>query len=476
MLPEKNRYIFYIFLATSLILRFYTFFQGVIDHDESTYLIIGRDIVLGKHLYVDVTDTKPVGIFLIYALFFKVFGTSLFFPRMMVSVVIAATSWFLFKISLKLNPQKNVAFAAGFIYIIYTSLWSQFGISPNTEQFFNLTTAAGLLLALNHTRRGYFFSGLIFGLGFIIKYLVLFDFVFLFGFFFMREFIFELKNKGKIGWMKYFIAGVAFSLPFLLSNLFFWLKGDFEAFRFITYELPFRYGKDPAGWGFLMLLLDYLARFLPISAMFFYVLFSKSKVIPRWQVKMYLAWLVGILIAMFLPGRSFDHYTIQMMLPFSLVAAWFFHPFIKKGRILMAITTAKGGQIILALILIIAQTTGIAGEIIDNNRPRKVAEYLKLEMKDDETLYLSNYYHIIYYLNAKDCPTKYVHPTLLTNPAHSQAFGIDGPSEIRKIMDSKPDYVVMLKPYLFLESLMDDAYHPVKEFMGGKIVVWKIKQ
>lgn len=476
MVPDKNRYVFYIFLLAAVILRFYSFFQGVIDHDESTYLIIGRDIVLGKHLYVDVTDTKPVGIFLIYALFFKIFGYSIFLPRLVVTIVIALTAWFLFRISLKLIPQRKIAFAAGMIYIFYTSVWSQFGISPNTEQFFNLATAAGLLLALNQNRKSYIFAGLIFGLGFIIKYLVLFDFVFLFGFFFLREVNQCRKQGNKIGFLKYFLAGAAFSMPFLLSNLYFWLSGDFEAFRFITYELPSRYGKDPSWLGYFIMLGDYLLRFLPITFMFFYALFAKPAVIPRHQITMFLSWLAGILIAIFLPGKSFDHYTIQLMLPFSLMAAWFFHPELKRVAKLEFLINKKWGTGLLISVLIITQIAGIAGELTDKNSPRKVASYLEEEMKPGDSLYLSNYYHIVYYLTRTECPTKYIHPTLLTNPAHSRAFGINGPAEIKRIIDSNPDFVVMLKPYPFLESLLADSYRPVKEFMDGKIVVYKIRK
>ena len=63
----KPHIILIFFLTVSVGLRFFSFFPSVLDHDESTYLIIGRDILNGKILYTDVTDTKPVGIFLFYA-------------------------------------------------------------------------------------------------------------------------------------------------------------------------------------------------------------------------------------------------------------------------------------------------------------------------------------------------------------------------------------------------------------------------
>lgn len=476
MVPEKNKYVFLVFILTSLVLRFYSFFQGVIDHDESTYLIIGRDIALGKHLYVDVTDTKPVGIFLIYAFFYKVFGYSIFLTRFVVSMVVALTSWFLYLVAQRLSFKKEVAFAAGLIYIFYTSVWSQFGISPNTEQFFNLTTAAGLLFLLKGSKWSYLVSGLIFGVGFIIKYLVLFDFLFLFGFFMARELYLAKWKIAETGIFKYLLAGVGFSVPFLLSNVYFYLIGDFEAFRYITYELPSKYGENPAGWGYIVMLLDFAGRFFPLTLMFFYGLFSKREISGRWQVGMFLAWISGILIAIYLPGKSFDHYTIQLMLPFSLVAALFFHPQMKKAKIVGWLAGEKVGPLLLVTIVVIVQASAIAGVVSEKDSPRKVASYLNQTMKPGDTLYLSNYKHIVYYLTKKECPTKYVHPTILTNPAHSKAFGVDGPGEIERIVGSKPTFIVIKKPYPYMEVLINGDYKVEKTFFDGIVIIYKIER
>lgn len=62
----SEKYIWLAFLTVSVLLRLFSFFPSVLDHDESTYLIIGREILQGKELYTDVTDTKPAGIFLFY--------------------------------------------------------------------------------------------------------------------------------------------------------------------------------------------------------------------------------------------------------------------------------------------------------------------------------------------------------------------------------------------------------------------------
>jgi len=88
-LTERNlNFIFIFYVAISLALRFVSFFPSVMDHDESTYLIIGRDILNGKNLYTDVTDTKPVGIFLFYAGLEYIFGSSIFLKRLAFALLV----------------------------------------------------------------------------------------------------------------------------------------------------------------------------------------------------------------------------------------------------------------------------------------------------------------------------------------------------------------------------------------------------
>lgn len=139
-------------------------------------MIIGRDILSGKSLYTDVTDTKPVGIFLFYAALEFLFGNSIFWKRFVFAILVGVTGFLISRISKKLFHQDKLAFAAGLIYIIYTSIWTYHGRSPNTELLFNFFTASSLLFLLKRNTWNYMFAGLFMGIGFMVKYLVLFDF------------------------------------------------------------------------------------------------------------------------------------------------------------------------------------------------------------------------------------------------------------------------------------------------------------
>ena len=45
-----------------------------IGRDEATYAVIGQGLLHGQHLYRDLWDNKPPGIFYIYAVIVKIFG------------------------------------------------------------------------------------------------------------------------------------------------------------------------------------------------------------------------------------------------------------------------------------------------------------------------------------------------------------------------------------------------------------------
>ena len=216
----SDKKLLFIFILISTILRLFSFSPSVLDHDESTYMIIGRDILNGKSLYTDVTDTKPVGIFLFYALLEFLFGDSIFLKRLVFAIIVGITAYLISGVSKKMFGNTRVAFASGLIYIIYTSTWTLHGRSPNTELLFNLTTISTLLLFLNPRKSNFFLGGLITGIGFIIKYLVLFDLAAFMLFFFIIDILNNRKVIRDISfWYRYVLAGTGFLIPFGLVNI-----------------------------------------------------------------------------------------------------------------------------------------------------------------------------------------------------------------------------------------------------------------
>jgi len=173
---KNNAFIIFTgFILLSIALRFLSFQYSVIDHDESTYLVIAQEILDGKTLYVDVWDVKPPGIFLLFAVLLKVFGHSICMIRLVAAVFIGLTAGFLFLSLKRWGTKQKHALFAGVSYILFCAV-HKWNFAANTEIFFLLFTAIGLFFFSGKKRPANFFlSGLFIGLGFVIKYVVLFD-------------------------------------------------------------------------------------------------------------------------------------------------------------------------------------------------------------------------------------------------------------------------------------------------------------
>lgn len=469
---RNNGFLLVCFMGIAVIMRLFSFWNSVLDHDESTYMIIGRDILQGKSLYSEVTDTKPVGIFLFYAGLEFLFGSSIAMKRLVFSLVVGVTAFFLYKISGRIIRQNRVAIASGLIYIFYTSVWNYHGRSPNTELLFNVCTAGALLFFLSPGYRNYFFGGLILGIGFIIKYLVLFDLL-AFVLFFT---ILEASRTGRFLnfhlFLRGIIAGLAFSIPFGLVNLYFWLGDHFREFYFVTYELPGNYGSNPSLIRFFVMLLDLAAKFLPVSFMVLYVLVKKEKPLKREYRWFFAIWIASVMFAMYIPGKEFSHYTIQLMLPLSLLAGIFFHPGLIKDRLTRRIFSGKTGWAILAFLIVVIQTVSFVNDIVKNDYPEEVTEYLEDNLEKGEKVYVSNYAHIIYYLLGIDSPTKYVHSNLLFTDTH-KSFKINARDEISRIMGIKPRYVLVYRNNRIMQGFVRKDYFLVKTFKNGEIRIYR---
>lgn len=132
----------------ALLLRWGTSFISVINHDESTYLVIARQLLDGKVYLRDFIDTKPIGVFWLYAGLIKLTGGSIPAIRLLTHVSVGLTAWLCFLAGRRATGNQRVGIAVGIAYLFATSVYTDYGIGPNSELFFNGLTVAALLLAV----------------------------------------------------------------------------------------------------------------------------------------------------------------------------------------------------------------------------------------------------------------------------------------------------------------------------------------
>jgi 4-amino-4-deoxy-L-arabinose transferase-like glycosyltransferase len=432
-----------LFTASAVVLRFFSFFPAVIDHDESTYIVIADALLQGYTYQVDYIDTKPIGIFWMLAAIQYVFGSSIFIMRLFAAFAIALTCWFLYLSKLKIGGSHQSGIAAGIIYIFFSSIYTRYGVSPNTETYFNLFIALALYLYL---QRGgmfkYFLAGLSLGIGFIFKYVVLFDGL-AFGLFLLWE-AYRGKIEWKKAWSRSLIMAFSAALPFIGVYLYYVSLGQVESFWFHTFTVSGRYPSTEGILHYFAFPLEFALRFLPI---FIFAAFAlKDRKVMTEQGQFILLWFTLVLVVILLPGNPFGHYFVQLMLPISFLAGEFFAiPVDTLPKWIKWLRKPRIGYSLLIL-LVITQIGLQKKDYYDRKDPPKlVAQYLNENLEEGDQIYTTED-HIIYHLCNRLPLIRYVHPSLFWREKHIKAMEIPLEEELAKIIDAKPRYLIFRDP------------------------------
>lgn len=464
-----------LFIAFAVLLRLFSFFPSVLDHDESTYMVIGNELLKGKQLYRDVTDTKPAFIFWLYSGLQYLFGHSIFLKRLFAAVMVGFTAYFVKQVSGMLFKSEISALAAGVIYVFYTSLWVYFGLSPNTELYFNLFTITALFFFLRDRWWYYFLGGTLMGVGFMFKYVVLMDYLAFVVFIFFSPL---LKAK-QVRWsgirlMPSVISLAGFVLPFAFTALYFYLNKRFDDFFYITFTLPRLYGEAPSVLRFLVLMGDFLLRFLPFTLFILFVLRKQHKLLkPELRLLMY-GWILAVLFSMFMLGKGFSHYAIQLMLPFSILAALFFHEAIILNRPGAFLFRGRSSKLLFALVFVLIKVFAYVDNVIERDYPNEIASYLKEKNRSGGKVYVANYQPVIYYLLEQAPPAKYVHSSLLFSDI-GKAFMLNADEEINKIIEQRPEFVLVQYENQKIMSAIEGCYVFDTVFVEDHVALYQLQ-
>lgn len=453
MIFKKDWQVFLLFLLFSIILRFFSFFPSVIDHDESTYLVMASSMLKGELLYVDLIDIKPVGIFLIMAFFQLLFGNSIFMIRLISAGLVALTSFFIYKTKISRNEDKISAVNSGILYVFIISIFAFFGVSLNTELYFNFFTIIGLYFFFSKHKYKYFTSGLFFGFGFIIKYVVLFDFAAL-AFFNLLWFIISGQKKWfKNYFLPHFYTSLAFLVPFAITHLYYYLIGYYDDFFYITFSASGKYSANISLIEKLEYAGMFFLRFFPVTILYtLFIIHKSNSNISNYEKYFSLIWIGFVLIGIFILGHKFGHYYIQLMLPLCYFAGNYFTKYRPKIIFIRKITSAPINYILIGIFFIIVNIFSYNEYFAKKDYPKIISNYLENKLDKKDNIYTGNYQHVIYYLLDKKSPTKYVHRSLIFAEHHIHALNIDTNAVYRSIINSNPKYILYEKK-LYSEKL-----------------------
>jgi 4-amino-4-deoxy-L-arabinose transferase-like glycosyltransferase len=423
----------------------------VINHDESTYIVIADEMLRGEVYLDESIDTKPVGLFWLYAAMVALTGGSIIGLRFLATVFIALTAYCLFLAGRRATGISRVGWAAGLSYPLTLSLYTYYGISPNTELFFNFFTAAAVLLTIPRLVARwedveslvikpwhYALAGLSLGAAVIIKpvagaeALAIGLFLLYWGW-----------RKGRLNaaiFKACLPMTLAFVVPILVVVAYYAQLGMLEEMYFYNWEVSRRYPADKAWYLRLKYMGDYALRYFPLVLLAIAALRERAPDRP-WQYFLLLQ-LAIVATVVVLPGKTFGHYQVQLDPVLCALAACWWLPKRKEQAWLRRISLRKG----LIAFLALATLVGIGYFVkyqLKYDRGAAAAAWLETRLEPDEQFYMLLNNQIVYHLMDRPAPSPYVHGTLIYYHHHIVNMEVDLEAEAARIAnDPKLRYVL----------------------------------
>lgn len=224
-----------VFLALVLVIRI-RFLDIPLERDEGEYAYAGQLMLQGIPPYQLAYNMKFPGTYAVYALIMSIFGQTIVGIHLGLLVVNAATIALVFLLGRRLvNSTAGIVAAAS--YAILSASSSVLGFAAHATLFVMLPVLGGALLLLRSSsslsKKIVFVSGVLFGIGLLMKQPALF-FV-LFG----AACLFYEDWRARLNWRQISIRNAIFlsgaALPFVATCLALWRAGVFEKFWFWTW-------------------------------------------------------------------------------------------------------------------------------------------------------------------------------------------------------------------------------------------------
>jgi hypothetical protein len=214
-----------------------------LERDEGEYAYAGQLILQGIPPYQLAYNMKFPGTYAAYAVIMSIFGQTVTGIHLGLLLVNAANVVLIFFLGRQLM-NSTLGLAAAMSYAVLSVSPSVLGFAGHATHFVLLPVLGGTLLLSNSTGRqalkSLFFSGLLFGIGLLMKQPALF--FALFGIIYLVCTSLHRRTEGK----KVFIRGLIFSagviLPLGITCLLLWSLGVFGRFWFWTVDYARQYG------------------------------------------------------------------------------------------------------------------------------------------------------------------------------------------------------------------------------------------
>ena len=214
-----------------------------LERDEGEYAYAGQLMLQGIPPYALAYNMKFPGTYAAYALMMSIFGQSAVGIHLGLLAVNLGTIALIFILGRRLMDS-TAGTAAAASYAILSLSPSMLGLAAHAEHFMMLAVLGGALLLLHPKRsppkKVVFASGVLFGLGLLMKQPALFFIPFGAGYLFYQDWRAQFGLKQALLRNALFVSGSA--LPLAATCLLFWRVGIFAKFWFWTVIYARAYG------------------------------------------------------------------------------------------------------------------------------------------------------------------------------------------------------------------------------------------
>jgi 4-amino-4-deoxy-L-arabinose transferase-like glycosyltransferase len=400
----------------ALLLRLPYLTRSVLDWDESLYFLMAQSWHAGHLPYVAVWDNKPIGIYVIFALF-QALVPGVAAMRLAAALFVGALSLAVFAVTATLTKDRLAAWVSGIAMLVCAC--GNDGLAANTELFMALFTALAMLGAL----RGWhgLAVGLCLGTAFMIKYVAVTEF---------------LPVLAVLAWQRRAVRPVAWAVLGAAMPL------------LATIALYAAAGRLPLWWDCAVLA---NARRAAVSMAPGTVWWGVSTQLLRWGT-LYAAtfallawrgarlapvWLVFALLGAVAAKYFYDHYFLQALAPLCVGAGMAVARCPKslwlRGAVAVALLTPPAWAGF--------QAYRYALSPDDVQKQADTIDALK-----PASLYVFDGQPILYALTHLPAPTRYVLPSVIAGNRLAEVAQINQTSELARILATHPQMIVRRDP------------------------------
>ena len=346
MTPSQSRWINAVIIALVVILRAPTLLPSIYTTDEGYYGTIANDILDGGAVYHTAVDTKPPGMYYIYAAVFRVAGrNNLFAVHLLAIFVVVATALVLRRIGARVADDWAGAWS-GIGYAVFVhAFWPGDTLGANSEIFASLPLALSVLAFLQGQRKPalglMFLSGALVGVATLIRQpsaVILGAMLacLAYGWLISRIHSFARVFAAGTGILIGFIAVIA------ALALYFQWQGNLHDAYLWAWAFAIRYVEFETTLPYVLkrLVTVHLAVMLAWGLLWYFGVrqvietlrsFRRKKAVPTEQVLLIL-WLVLSYLAIFIGWRFPGHYHLAVLPPLSILAGQAFSRFVAEQR------------------------------------------------------------------------------------------------------------------------------------------------